>query len=62
MRMQWVSVTTAGLPYTSPISRFAVFLPIPGRVSRSSMVWGSSPPYTSRFRWHMPMMLWALVW
>ena len=35
-RIQWVSVTIAGLPKTSPIMRLALFLPTPGSSSSLS--------------------------
>ena len=35
-RMQWVSVTMAGLPNTSPMIRFALFLPTPGNFRSAS--------------------------
>ena len=42
-RMQWVSVTMAGLPNTSPMIRFALLRPTPGRASSAlkSSVHGS---------------------
>lgn len=40
-RMQWVSVTIAGLPNTSPMIRFALLRPTPGRASSSSKVVGT---------------------
>ena len=35
-RMQWVSVTIAGFPKTSPMMRFALFLPTPGSFKSAS--------------------------
>ena len=46
--MQCVSVTMAGLPYTSPIIRLALFLPTPGSFSRSVILSGTRPPKSSR--------------
>ena len=47
-RMQWVSVTMAGLPNTSPMIRFALFRPTPGSASSSSKVVGTLQSYRSR--------------
>ena len=47
-RMQCVSVTMAGLPYTSPIIRLALFLPTPGSFSRSVILSGTRLPKSSR--------------
>ena len=44
IRLQCVSTTTAGLPNISPSTRFAVFLPVPARLVKSSIVSGTSPP------------------
>ncbi len=47
-RMQWVSTTTLeGFLNTSPSTRFAVLRPTPGSRSRSSIVSGTRPPYSS---------------
>ena len=43
IRIKWVSVTTAGFPYTSPKIKLAVFLPTPGRERRSSILSGTIP-------------------
>ena len=45
MRMQWVSVTMAGLPNTSPMMRFALLRPTPGKASNSSKVLGTRQLY-----------------
>ena len=45
-RMQWVSVTIAGFPNTSPIIRFALFLPTPGSFRRALKSSGTLPPYS----------------
>ena len=42
-RIQWVSVTIAGFPNTSPIIRFALFLPTPGSFKRASKSSGTFP-------------------
>ena len=47
-RMQWVSVTMAGLPNTSPMMRFALLRPTPGSASSSSKVVGTLQSYLSR--------------
>ena len=46
-RMQWVSVTMAGFPNTSPMIRLALLRPTPGSFNRSSKVSGTCPPYCS---------------
>lgn len=61
MRMQWVSVTTAGLPYTSPSTRLAVLRPTPGSFSRSSMLSGTLPPNSSLIIRQAPKMSLALA-
>ena len=45
--IQCVSVTIAGFPKTSPIMRFALFLPTPGSFSSSSKSSGTFPSYFS---------------
>ena len=46
--MQWVSTTTApSIPKISPITRLAVFLPIPGSAISASRLSGTSPSYCS---------------
>ena len=47
-RMQWVSVTMAGLPNTSPMIRLALLRPTPGSASRASKSSGTLPSYSSR--------------
>ena len=47
-RIQWVSVTIAGFPNTSPMMRFALFLPTPGSFNNASKSSGTLPPYSSR--------------
>ena len=46
--MQCVSVTIAGLPNTSPMIRFALFLPTPGSFNNLLKSSGTFPPYSSR--------------
>ena len=46
-RMQCVSVTIAGFPNTSPMTRLALFRPTPGSARISSKVSGTFPPYFS---------------
>ena len=45
--MQCVSVTIAGFPNTSPMTRFALFLPTPGSESSSSKSSGTMSLYFS---------------
>lgn len=47
-RMQWVSVTMAGLQNTSPMIRLALLRPTPGNASSSSKVVGTLQLYLSR--------------
>lgn len=47
-RIQCVSVTIAGLPNTSPMIRFALLRPTPGRRSRASKSSGTLLSYSSR--------------
>ena len=42
-----MSVTIAGFPKTSPMIRFALFLPTPGSFKRASKSSGTFPPYCS---------------
>ena len=58
MRIQCVSVTTAGLPYTSPSTRLAVLRPTPGSFSRSSMLSGTLPPNSSLIIGRRPECPW----
>ena len=46
-RIQWVSVTMAGFPNTSPMIRLALFLPTPGRARSASKSSGTFPLYFS---------------
>ena len=56
-RMQWVSVTMAGLPNTSPIMRLALFLPTPGSFSNLSKSSGTCPSYSTSIFIHLCMSL-----
>ena len=47
-RMQCVSVTIAGFLKTSPMIRFALFLPTPGSFKIASKSHGTLPSYSSR--------------
>ena len=46
-RIQWVSVTIAGFPNTSPMTRLALFLPTPGRLRIDLKSVGILPLYSS---------------
>ena len=60
-RMQWVSVTIAGLPNTSPMIRLALFLPTPGRDSSASKSSGTRPSYRSTSIFMQALMSRALL-
>src|SRR3954454_3878046 len=46
-RPKWVSTVMPGRPNALPSTTFAVLRPTPGRVTRSSSVFGTWPPYRS---------------
>ena len=60
-RIQWVSVTMAGFPNTSPMIRLALLRPTPGRASSLSKSSGTFPPYSSRSILMQALMSLALL-
>ena len=59
--MQWVSVTMAGSPNTSPMIRFALFLPTPGSDKRASKSLGTFPSYFSHSIFIQALISFALL-
>jgi hypothetical protein len=57
----WTSTTRAGCPKPYSTTAFAVFLPTPGRESRSSILFGTWPPNLSTRSLLISLMRRALV-
>ena len=60
-RIQCVSVTIAGFPNTSPMIRFALFLPTPGSFISASKSSCTFPSYSSRIIFIQPLISRALL-
>src|SRR5881227_3867358 len=61
-RVTWVSTANPGMPNATPSTTLAVFLPTPGKVTRSSIRGGTSPPNFSTRAALQAMMVFALTW
>src|SRR5438874_8641276 len=60
-RVTWVSTANPGMPKATPSTTLAVFRPTPGRVTRSSILGGTSPWNRSTRAALAAMMVFALV-
>lgn len=57
---KWVSTTIPGSPRTFDLKQLAVFLPTPGRETKSSMEEGTMPLYFSQMALEQSIMCFAL--
>src|SRR5439155_1399773 len=61
-RVTWVSTANPGMPKATPSTTLAVFLPTPGKVTRSSIRGGTSPPNRSTRAALQATIVFALTW